>query len=127
MIDKVLLEKAELYGIDLQTFVELKLYEYITGRESIHKSNSLKYSDIKDDFEKWLKNRVSRETAEEHLRALSSLDGITPESLIQLYQSRPSNNRAKAIRNLINYLEDKNLISSDFAEKVRKALPIKSR
>ena len=127
MIDKVLLEKAELYGIDLQTFVELKLYEYITGRESIHKSNSLKYSDIKDDFEKWLKNRVSRETAEEHLRALSSLDGITPESLIQLYQSRPSNNRAKTIRNLINYLEDKNLISSDFAEKVRKALPIKSR
>ena len=125
MIDKVLLEKAGLYGIDLQTFVELKLYEYITGRESFHKSNSLKYSDIKDDFEKWLKNRISEETAERYLNILSGLDGITVETLSKLYENRPTNNTAKAIRNLVNFLEERGFIDSSTADRIRKIALIK--
>ena len=125
LIDKVLLEKSELFGVDLETFLEIKLYEYITGREQFYNSKPILYSEIKEDFEKWLKSRISDYTAERYLNILEGLDGITPESLIKLYESRPANNVAKAIRNLVNYLLEKEIIDERTADKIKKAVPIK--
>ncbi len=124
-IDRVLLEKAELYGVELETFLELKLYEYITGREQFYNSKTLRYSEIKEDFEKWTKSRISEDTADRYLDILKDLDEITPETLINLYQSRPANNVSKAIRNLVNYLLEKELIDEKMANKIKKDLPIK--
>ncbi|WP_457549352.1 integrase [Archaeoglobus sp.] len=124
-IDKVLLEKANLYGIDLKTFIEVKLYEYITGREQFHNSKPLKYGEIREDFEKWLKSRISEDTADRYLNILENLDENSPEALINLYQKRPANNVSKAIRNLVDYLLKKELIDERTANKIKKELPIK--
>ena len=124
-IDRALLDKAGLYGIDLQTFVEVKLYEYITGREQFYNSKLLYYEEIKEDFEKWLRRKISPETAKRYLSVLQSLNEITPESLIKLYEANPTNNRAKAIRNLVNYLLEKEKIDEKVASKIKKAIPIK--
>jgi intergrase/recombinase len=124
-IDSILLKKAELYRIDLETFLEIKLHEYLTGREQFYKPNSLTYHEIKEDFEKWLKSRISLETADRYLDILKDLDEITPQTLINIYQSRPANNVAKAIRNLVNYLIEKEMIDERTADKIKKAVPIK--
>ncbi|ADB57926.1 conserved hypothetical protein [Archaeoglobus profundus DSM 5631] len=124
-IDEKLLKKAVEHGIDLKTFLEVKLYDFLTGKEEFYDPKPLKYEELKEDFERWLKDKISLETAERYLHILKGLDGITPKSLIQLYKSRPANNVAKAIRNLVNYLEEKKLISHETAKEIRKAVPIK--
>jgi len=43
-IDDFLYSKAEEMKIDIRTFLELKLYEYITGRESLANSKPLRYT-----------------------------------------------------------------------------------
>ncbi|WP_456328508.1 integrase [Archaeoglobus sp.] len=86
---------------------------------------SLNYAEISKDFEKWLRNKISQETAERYLGILDGLADISVESLINLYEERPANNVAKAIRNLLNYLEEKKLITKEIADEVRKSVQIK--
>ncbi len=124
-IDDVLYSKAKEMKIDIRTFLEVKLFEYVTGRESLAISKPLNYREIKTDFEKWLKSKISRETAERYLNKLESLGEITVESLTNLYQSNPTNNTAKAIRNLVNFLEEREIIDPKTANRIRKIAEIK--
>ena len=124
-IDDALYNKAVELRIDLRTFVELKLYEYITGGKNLSSFKPIKYEEIKPEFEKWFKQRVNKETADRYLKYLEGLKEITVESISQLYQSKLTNNMAKAIRNLINFLEEKELIDLTTANKFRKIAKIK--
>ena len=124
-IDDFLYSKAEEMKIDIRTFLELKLYEYITGRESLANSKPLRYQEIKPEFEKWLKRRISYETAERYLKILENLEEVTIDSTTRLYRSKPTNNTAKAIRNLVNFLEEREQIDPKTASKIRKIAEIK--
>ena len=124
-IDDSLYEKAKELKIDLKTFLELKLFEYITGREQLANFKPLRYQEIKPEFERWLRQKISNETAERYLNKLKNLNEITEESLTKLYRNDPTNNTAKAIRNLVNFLEEKGLIDSKTANKIRKVAKIK--
>lgn len=124
-IDDTLYSKAKEMKIDIRTFLEVKLFEYITGRESLTISKPLSYKEVKPEFEKWLKSKISEETAERYLNKLKELGEVTFESLTSLYRRNPTNNTAKAIRNLVNFLEEKELIDPKTANRIRRVAEIR--
>lgn len=125
-IDDVLYNKAIKMKIDIKTFLELKLFEYITGREQLNQIKSLNYKEIKSDFERWLKQRISEETARKYLRLLEGLDEISAEIISKVYeQIRDKNNFSKAVRNLLSFLEERSLISPQFSQEIKKHVPIR--
>ncbi len=125
-IDDFLYSKAEEMKIDIRTFLELKLYEYITGRESLANSKPLRYREIKPEFEKWLKQRISYETARKYLRLLENVNEVSVKEISEIYeQIGDKNNFSKAVRNLLNFLEERSIISSQFSQEIKKAIPIR--
>lgn len=123
-IDDVLYAKARKMGIDIKTFLELKLYEYITGRESF--SRSILYSEFREAFSAWLLAKISEETATKYLRLLDKyVDEISAEAIKEAYEaSTDKNNLSKAIRNLLNFLEDLNVIDPYQSAQIKKLIPI---
>lgn len=111
-------------GIDIKTFLELKLYEYITGRESF--SRSILYSEFREAFSIWLLAKISKETATKYLRLLDKyVDEISAEAIKEAYEaSTDKNNLSKAIRNLLNFLEDLNIIDPYQSAQIKKLIPI---
>lgn len=84
-IDDTLYNKAIEMKIDIKTFLEVKLFEYVTGRESLTVSKPLNYREIKADFERWLKARISEETSRKYLRLLENVNEISPEEISKIY------------------------------------------
>lgn len=125
-VEDALYEEARKRGLDIQTFVNVKLYEFLTGLETFSKDLSLKYPEIEAEFEQWLRTRISTETADRYLGILSNLEEITQESLINFYRSRPANNVAKAIRNLLNFLLENEMIDDKTAGKIKRVAKIKN-
>ncbi|WP_290597701.1 MULTISPECIES: integrase [unclassified Archaeoglobus] len=111
--------------LDLKTFLEIKLYEYFKGIDSYFSSFKSTFYEIRDDFEKWLKERMSEETANRYITILENLSEISEDSIIELYRTRPTNNVAKALRNLVNYLLEKEVVDERTASRIKKRLPIK--
>jgi intergrase/recombinase len=125
-IDDSLYEKAKELKIDLKTFLELKLFEYITGREQLANFKPLRYQEIKPEFERWLKGRISHETARKYFRLLENVDEISVKEISKIYERiGDKNNFSKAVRNLLNFLEDRGLISSKFSQEIKKVIPIR--
>ncbi len=89
---------------------------------------SINYVDIRDGFVKWIKERVSREVARDYI---SSLDRHvagkiikTPTDITEILSNaeRGKDRLTKAIRNLINYCVETEMISEEFATKLKKAV-----
>ena len=124
-IDDLLYQKAKEMKIDLKTFLELKLFEYVTGREQLASLKPLKYHEIKPDFEKWLKQRISEETAKKYLRLLENVDEISIKDISSIYERiGDKRNFSKAVRNLLNFLEERGVVSSHFSQELKKRIPI---
>ncbi len=125
-IDDTLYSKAIEMKIDIRTFLEVKLFEYITGRESLTISKPLHYQAIKSDFERWLKSKISKETTRKYLRLLENVDEISAERISEIYEKiGDKNNFSKAVRNLLNFLEERSQISPQFGQEIKERIPIR--
>ncbi len=81
---------------------------------------------LKEEFSKWLKARISEETARKYVNLLEKyLDELSYESLRKAYEkAHDKANFSKAVRNLLNYLVERKVIDEITANELKKAVPI---
>ena len=93
--------------------------------------NKIDYTSAKEDFEKWVYNRIGKETARAYVRYLDRyLTGVVIEDIDDLINisskvKKGWNPFAKSIRNLINYSTEKRVISKDWGLELKEVLKIK--
>ena len=91
----------------------------------------IQYDEVKADFEKWLYNRISKQTAESYIRYLDRyLKGTIIEDTEDLIEISHAvyvgwNWYAKGTRNVINYFTEKRLISKEWSIELKETLKIK--
>ena len=87
----------------------------------------INYSDLRNNFIKWLKNRTSEDYTRQLVRYLDRFVGNTiiqnSEDIIEIVENSTSRkNIILALRNLVNYCEEIKVISSEKANELRKVL-----
>ncbi len=93
------------------------------------KSEILDYYSVKREFEKWLKRRVSKSHAEKLLYYLDKyfVDSVqSPKELEELIHEVKSGRRhfCMAIRDLLKFLEEREIMSIEMIERYRKVVKI---
>jgi len=96
---------------------------YITRHEN---GEFIDYSSVRDSFTKWMLNKTSEDYAR---KMISYLDRFAnqiikdSEDLVEIIKRSTSRkNMILALRNLINYCENKGIISYEFANKLKREL-----
>ena len=115
------------YGVYNERYSE---YSNIRTSDSVYPvyTASINYANIRDGFVEWIRGRVSREVARDYV---SSLDRHvagriirSPADIIEILNNaeRGRDRLTKAIRNLINYCVEMEMIREEFAIKLKKAI-----
>jgi intergrase/recombinase len=93
--------------------------------------DKIDYTSVKEDFEKWIHNRIGKDTAKSYVSYLDRyLTDVVIEDLDDLVDISSTvkkgwNPFAKSVRNLINYSREKRLISKEWGIELKEALKIK--
>ncbi len=126
-IDDSLYHECKRRNIDIPSFCVGVLWCYVNNINGNNGNNGgkINYLELKEDFSKWLLQRVSRETAKKYLRLLDGFTVFDRDSIKRNYDQTPDKrNYAKAVRNFLNYLNEIDVLSRDEVEKLKRLVPI---
>ena len=128
-VDEQLIEDGKSKGLNLSRFFETKLREFVGGNISIlEKHGSEMHQSIpafakhKRDYEKWL---ISQGLSYGYIKdLLNTLTGFIRED-ISVIPDDLTDTQSIAVRNYINYLSEKSLLSDEQVARFKKKLPIR--